>query len=317
MQTAAPPQFSADGIWFWNGRFWSAAITSDGRWRWDGRSWIPRGGRPRHVAQARQLSVPVLLGIAAVNLAGFLPAVGLVASIAAAVVILAVDGRGLVTLNGLIDWRRMSPKQRLIVAAVEIALFQGLVLAYVAQRLYLAAQAEFRLRSVGRARARSNPVRVAESPQPRAEEPVTPAPMDAETIQQRLSALLSEATSKLPADLLEKVRTLAVTVGDVLPAYRASGLDAHDRFIVERTVDDYLPAALQSYLKLPTAYRSVPLPEAGGKTASEVLSDQLDLLIQGMRQVVDTAYRKDLEALLVHGRFLDAKFGQSSLGLNS
>jgi hypothetical protein len=48
-----------------------------------------------------------------------------------------------------------------------------------------------------------------------------------------------------------------------------------------------------------------------------VLSDQLDLLIQRMRQVADSAYRKDLDALLIHGRFLRSKFGRSTLELKT
>jgi hypothetical protein len=61
----------------------------------------------------------------------------------------------------------------------------------------------------------------------------------------------------------------------------------------------------------------VPIPDAGGKTANEVLSDQLDLLIGRLRQVADSAYRDDLKAFLTHGRFLRSKFGGSSLSINS
>jgi hypothetical protein len=236
---------------------------------------------------------------------------------AAAAILLAVDARGLVTLNGLIKWRRMAPRQRLIVACVEIALFQGLVLAYVAQRLFMNAKAAYRSRASEPKRGTVTQTTPAEYPELRPSDARPVPPLDADAIQRKLDTLLAEARKQLPADLLEKVSTLVVTVGDILPAYRESGLDPHDKFVVERTADDYLPSALQSYLKLPQGYRSIPLADAGGKTASQVLSDQLDLLIQRMREVVDVAYRKDLEALLVHGRFLDAKFGRSSLGLSS
>ena len=125
------------------------------------------------------------------------------------------------------------------------------------------------------------------------------------------------STSVTKPDKLAKIRGVASAIGDVLPAYRASGLSHEDRFVVERTATDYLPSAVQSYLKLPEAYRSVPLREADGKTASQVLSEQLDLLHQRIRRVVDAAYRDDLEALLVHGRFLHSKFGPSSLSVDS
>lgn len=139
----------------------------------------------------------------------------------------------------------------------------------------------------------------------------------ADAVQQALSAQLAEVKDSLPQDLQVKVQALASVVVDILAVYRASGLAPQDLFVVERTVDDYLPTAVQNYLKLPAADTSIPLPEAEGKTARQLLSDQLDLLIQKMHEVADAAHRKDVEALLVHGRFLEDKFGPSSLALHA
>jgi hypothetical protein len=318
MRAAAAPragtaqaQVSPDGWWYWDGRQWQPAVTADRRWRWDGRGWIPlRSRQLKSVAASRNVPASLLIGLLILDLVGFVPGVQFVTSVLAAAVLLGADPRGLVTLNGFIKWRRMSFRQKLLVAFLEVVLCQFLVLAYIAQRLYGMAKGELRRATTDR---RSSVAFDAAE----AEAGTSAAPINADGIERALNTLLSEARSGLPQDLLDKVRTAASAIRDILPAYRASGLGHEDRFIVERTATDYLPAAVHSYLKLPAAIRSLPLADADGKTASEVLSDQLDLLVHRMGQVANVAYRKDLKELLVHGRFLHSKFGPSGLELNS
>ncbi|HVH62537.1 MAG TPA: hypothetical protein VNA65_02945 [Candidatus Dormibacteraeota bacterium] len=36
-----PPTFSADGMWWWDGREWKSAISPDRLWRWNGQTWVP------------------------------------------------------------------------------------------------------------------------------------------------------------------------------------------------------------------------------------------------------------------------------------
>jgi hypothetical protein len=252
----------------------------------------------------------LLIGLLILDLVGFVPGVSFLTSILAAAVLLGTDPHGLVTLNGFIKWRRMRFRQKVLVAFLEAALCQFLVLAYIAQRLY--GMAKGALGPAATNRRSSIAFDTAE-----VDAGASATPINADGIERALNTLLSEAKSGLPQDLLEKVHAVASAVRDILPAYRASGLGHEDRFVVGRTATDYLPTAVHSYLKLAAAFRSVPLPDADGHTASEVLSEQLDLLIQRMRQVASVAYRKDLEALLVHGRFLHSKFGPSGLELDS
>jgi hypothetical protein len=251
-----------------------------------------------------------LIALLILDLIGFVPGVPILTSVLATAVLLGTDPRGLVTLNGFVKWRRMWFRQKVLVAFLEVVLFQFLVLAYIAQRL-------FRMAKGALGPAATDPRSSIAFDAAEVDAGISATPINADGIERALNTLLSEATRGLPQDLLDKVRTVASAVGDILPAYRASGLGHEDRFIVEGTATDYLPAAVHSYLKLPKAFRSVPLPDADDKTASEVLSDQLDLLIHRMREVANVAYRKDLEALLVHGRFLHSKFGPSGLELNS
>jgi hypothetical protein len=84
--------------------------------------------------------------------------------------------------------------------------------------------------------------------------------------------------------------------------------------VVGRTATDYLPSALQAYLNLPRAYATLhKMPN--GKTADEVLGDQLTLLASKMDEVADAVHKKDSDALLANGRFLEEKFGTSPLTL--
>lgn len=92
------------------------------------------------------------------------------------------------------------------------------------------------------------------------------------------------------------------------------GLDLRP-FKVRRIAFDYLPQALERYLQLP--------PElagrhriAGGRTAAQVLQDQLELLDARLGDLTRSYYEKDAAALLVHGRFLRDTFGQGGLQLD-
>lgn len=300
------PGISPDGMWYWDGRGWHPTTTNDGNWRWDGYRWMPLTGRRAKAGPSGWL----LLCLLVLDLGGFVPGVGLASAAAAAVVLLMIDARGLVTLNGLIRWRRMSFGMKLLAAFLEIVLFQFVVLVYIGQRFLGFAKAPWK---PARNRA-STPVALREA----VVKPQAPArPSDADAMKSVLDNLVADAKTRLPSELMDRLRVVVDAIVDLLPAYSAGQLAPHDRFVVERTVEDYLPSALSAYLKIPIAYRSSPLHDAEGKTASQVLSDQLDLLRQRMAEVADAAYTKDAEPLLIHGRFLRSKFGASSLNLKN
>ena len=70
---------------------------------------------------------------------------------------------------------------------------------------------------------------------------------------------------------------------------------------------------VRGYLRLPREWADTR-PIEGGKTALMVLVDQLELLASTMSKMLDAANRADAEALIAHGRFLEAKFGHASSG---
>ncbi|HEV1997403.1 MAG TPA: hypothetical protein VGR61_04635, partial [Candidatus Dormibacteraeota bacterium] len=82
--------------------------------------------------------------------------------------------------------------------------------------------------------------------------------------------------------------------------------------IVRQTALEYLPAALESYLNLPRQYATLHRVE-DGKTPSQVLVDQLDLLEVKLSEISDDIAGNDADRLLANGRFLREKFGRSEL----
>jgi phage shock protein C len=79
---------------------------------------------------------------------------------------------------------------------------------------------------------------------------------------------------------------------------------AHD---IDRIANDFLPATLESYLKLEgPMVREIRLRDE--KTAEGILNDQLALLDTTLTSYSQALFEKNARSLMVHGRFLDDKF---------
>src|SRR6202022_4464170 len=89
----------------------------------------------------------------------------------------------------------------------------------------------------------------------------------------------------------------------ILPRLDCLPLGAPELYLVERTARDFLPTAIETYLRLPGGYAS-----SRGATAYQVLVDELDLLETQMRRVAEVVNRTDMDRLLAHRRFLEDRF---------
>jgi hypothetical protein len=127
-----------------------------------------------------------------------------------------------------------------------------------------------------------------------------------------LATYLAAVHGRLPAAIWTKVEAIRQTILEIVP--RAEVLGPQELFLVRRTAVDYLPVALQTYLRLPRGY-AIDRGTASGKTAYKVLDEDLDLLKQKLREVSEAVHRQDSAALVAHSRFLEQKFGKSKLTL--
>src|SRR6266480_4183210 len=125
---------------------------------------------------------------------------------------------------------------------------------------------------------------------------------------QALDTQVRLVTGKVPPEVMAKVLKIRQLILGILP--RSGNLlpGSPQLFVIERTATDYLPASLQAYLNLPRAY-ATRHPVQDGKTAKEVLLDQLTLLETKMNEVANDVHRNDSDRLLAHGRFLEERFG--------
>ncbi len=139
-----------------------------------------------------------------------------------------------------------------------------------------------------------------------------PAPPTEDDVRAALATVAQTLVSRnAPPVVRARVQRISTTIEQTLPRLRDIGLGSYDGFSVMTTATDYLPEALDAYLRLPRQWADTR-PIEGYKTALMVLVEQLDLLAATMEKIFDAANRADAQALIAHGRFLEAKFGHGA-----
>jgi hypothetical protein len=118
---------------------------------------------------------------------------------------------------------------------------------------------------------------------------------------------------KVPGMVQSRLGRVARTVRDTVPRLDTLGAGSPQAYNVMATATNYLPDAIGGYLRLPRQWAD-SRPVDRGKTPLMILIDQLDLLGATMDKVFDAVCREDAQALVVHGRFLEEKFGAASGG---
>ena len=141
--------------------------------------------------------------------------------------------------------------------------------------------------------------------------PPAPTEQDIRAALNQVAAMLTD--NNAPPVVVSRVQRIARTINQTLPRLSQLGLGSEESYSVVATATDYLPEALQSYLRLPRDWADTR-PIDGPKTALLVLIETLELLGATMDKIFDAANRADAQALVAHGQFLDAKFGHSSTG---
>ncbi len=118
---------------------------------------------------------------------------------------------------------------------------------------------------------------------------------------------------KVRPEVLARLRRVTKTVRETIPRMDRLGGGSTQAYHVMATATDYLPEASGGYLRRPREWAD-SRPVDRGKTPLMILVDQLDLLGRTMDRVFDAINRADAEALVIHGRFLQEKFGHASTG---
>jgi hypothetical protein len=131
-------------------------------------------------------------------------------------------------------------------------------------------------------------------------------------IRSALDNLKRKLPKRTPPEVVAKVDSIEESILSILPALANANGGAQNLYVVRQTAFEYLPKALENYLNLPPAFAN-SYPVRGGKTARQLLDEQLDLLDQEMKETVVAVSQNDTQKLLAHGRFLEDKFGRADI----
>jgi hypothetical protein len=132
---------------------------------------------------------------------------------------------------------------------------------------------------------------------------------DPALVQRSLAQEIAAVAGRVPPPIMLRIQRIELTIrAEILPRLDCLPLGAPELYLVERTARDFLPTAVDTYLRLPGGYAS-----SRGATAYQVLVDELDLLEVQMRRVAEVVHRADMDRLLAHRRFLEDRFRRLDL----
>jgi hypothetical protein len=137
------------------------------------------------------------------------------------------------------------------------------------------------------------------------------AEADLAQISDELRRYAAEAETKLPPDIATLVESITTSLLAILPTLKDQNV-TQALFDVKQTATSYLPNTVNAYLALPAAYRNT-VPVQAGKTARQIVVEQLGLLSQKMNEMAVDAAKDNAQNLLANGRFLQDKFVGSAL----
>ena len=136
--------------------------------------------------------------------------------------------------------------------------------------------------------------------------------MNVKDVVDGIGRLAAESQRRFPPEIAKLVAEIAGDVATVLPRLASHGAADAAFNDVRATATTYLPDTLNAYLAVPAAYRNTA-PIEGGKTARQIVVDQLTVLAAKMREIAQNAASDDAQALLANGRFLKERFASAPM----
>jgi hypothetical protein len=136
---------------------------------------------------------------------------------------------------------------------------------------------------------------------------------DTRDIRAGLDKLLSSIRYRVADDIFQKCGSIAHSIVMTLPA-NGAGIDPADPNVnlIRQTALSYLPQALDAYLAIPRIYAERRQLD-NGKTAHDVLMDQLNVMDAKLHDVADAVAKNDTDRLMSNVRFLQERFADSQL----
>jgi hypothetical protein len=146
------------------------------------------------------------------------------------------------------------------------------------------------------------------APSSRAFETSLSAQMDSAQIQSSLDDLANGIKGRVQKEVSDLVASISQSIIAILPTLtKNTAVADQNTYTIRQTALEYLPETLKNYMSLPPAFRNL-YPVQDGKTATQLLVEQLTLLDSKMKEIVTNFLSNDSQALIANGRFLADKF---------
>ncbi|HEY5519050.1 MAG TPA: hypothetical protein VIK08_00180 [Candidatus Limnocylindrales bacterium] len=138
---------------------------------------------------------------------------------------------------------------------------------------------------------------------------------DTHDITNGLTRLLASIRFRVADDVYNEVGSICHAIVETLPA-NGTGINPADPNVnlIRQTALSYLPQALDAYLAIPRLYAERRTVQ-DGKTAHDILMDQLNLMDSKMKEMANAIAQNDTERLLANARFVQDRFASSALQL--
>lgn len=136
---------------------------------------------------------------------------------------------------------------------------------------------------------------------------------DPKEVASALTSEIAAVSGRVPPLVIERIQRIELTIrSEILPGIDHLPPGSLELYLIERTARDYLPGAVDAYLRLPGDYVSSQ-PGSHGRPALDVLLEELGLLDAEMRRIAELVHRTDMDRLLAHRRFLADRFGRKEV----
>jgi hypothetical protein len=117
-----------------------------------------------------------------------------------------------------------------------------------------------------------------------------------------------DPAEKLPEQQRDQVWRIRRKAESLLQSADRFPAGSRNLYLVQRTVDEYLPSTLDTYLAMPAGAANWPV-DAEGRTGLQVLQGQLDLLEAKLDETAHDLWQVNVRKLLANERFLEQHFG--------
>ncbi len=134
---------------------------------------------------------------------------------------------------------------------------------------------------------------------------------DGQRLTEGVQQLITQTRKQLPEEALTVLSGIPKVLDSLLP--RLTGANGSPMLPPDQiqtvigAIARDLPQTVAGYLRLPSAFANLH-PVQQGKTAKDLLIEQLQFLKSQLDKIADAAFRDDADALLANGQYLKEKF---------